>query len=95
MSSDGPFREVQASGLAPPVPSSGPAAHGTRGSANLSRCRQLCNQAGLYSSAWVHLGGSMLPADFILLTNSVDNPRNKQTNNNMMPHMVGPARSFL
>jgi hypothetical protein len=31
MSSNGPFREVQASRLAFPVPSSGPAEHGTRG----------------------------------------------------------------
>jgi hypothetical protein len=31
MSSDGPFREAQASRLAFPVPSSGPAEHGTRG----------------------------------------------------------------
>ncbi len=28
-------------------------------------------QAGLYSGAWGHLGGSKLPADFILLTSSL------------------------
>jgi hypothetical protein len=80
MSSDDPLREVQASRLASPVPSSGPAAHSTRGPAKLSRCRQPCVQAGLYSSAWVHLGGSMSLADFILLTNSIDYPK-EQANN--------------
>ncbi len=74
MSSDGPFREVQASRLAPLVPSSGLAALGTQGPAHLSRYQHLCIQAGLYSGAWVPLGGSMLPADFILLTNYIDYP---------------------
>ncbi len=67
MSSNGPFREVQASRLAPPVPSSGPADHGTQGLAKLSHCWQPCVQAGLYSGAWVCLGGSMLLADLILM----------------------------
>jgi hypothetical protein len=40
------------------------------GAGTLSRCRKLCIQADLYSSAWIRSGGSMLPADFILLTNS-------------------------
>ena len=65
MSSNGPFREVQASCLAPPVPSSGPADHGTQGPAKLSHCWQPCVQAGLHSGAWVRLGELMLPADFI------------------------------
>jgi hypothetical protein len=72
MSSDGPFREAQASRFAPPVPSSGPAEHGTPGGRHISHCRQPCIQADLYSSAWVRLGWSMLPADFILLTRSID-----------------------
>jgi hypothetical protein len=79
MSSNDLFREVQASCYAPLVPSSRPAAHGIQGPANLSRCRQAYVQAGLYSNAWVRLGGSMLPEDFILLTNSIDYPR-EQTN---------------
>jgi hypothetical protein len=36
MSSNGPYREVQASCLAPLVPSSGPAEHGTRGPAHFT-----------------------------------------------------------
>jgi hypothetical protein len=40
------------------------------GAGTLSHCWKPYIQADLYSSAWVRLGGSMLPADFILLTNS-------------------------
>jgi hypothetical protein len=40
------------------------------GAGTLSYCRKPCIQADLYSGAWVRFGGSMLPADFILLTNS-------------------------
>jgi hypothetical protein len=36
MSSDGLFREAQASRFAPPVPSSGPAEHGTLGPAHFT-----------------------------------------------------------
>jgi hypothetical protein len=39
---------------------------------HISRCRQPCIQADLYSGAWVRLGWSLLPADFILLTRSID-----------------------
>jgi hypothetical protein len=80
MSSDGPCREGQASRLAPPVPSTRPAAHPmvhpgrykhpalhlryhlpgqlnmAPGGQHISRCRQPCIQADLYSSAWVRLG---------------------------------------
>jgi hypothetical protein len=44
------------------------------GAGTLSHCQKLCIQADLYSGAWVRSGGSMLPADFILLTNSIDYP---------------------
>ena len=45
------------------------------GASTLSRCRNPCIQADLYSGAWIRSGGSMLPADFILLTSSIDYPK--------------------
>jgi hypothetical protein len=42
------------------------------GASTLSRCWNPCIQADLYSGAWVRSGGSMLPADFILLTSSIN-----------------------